>query len=156
MKTAILVAAIVTCILSACVVLAETPAPIFISVKALGGAALNQYTPGVAGGAGANNIGLLIRTYGKVTYVDTTNQYFYVDDGSARADGTTSPGGSAVLGVRVSYGGLASGVTAITPPALDAKVTLTGIISTCLVPPTTGSIQPNVRVRNQSDIISVP
>jgi hypothetical protein len=158
MKTAFLAAAIVTCMLLACVALAGTPpAPIYLSANALGGAALNQYTPGVAGGNGANNIGLLIRSYGKVTYVDTINQYFYIDDGSGRTDGTRrSDNNAVVVGVRVSYGGLATGVPAITPPLANTRVAVTGIISTCLVPPTTGLVQPNVRVRSQSDILPLP
>lgn len=142
----------------ACAVVADTvPAPLYLSADALGGAALNQYTPGVAGGTGPNNIGLLIRTYGKVTYVDTVGQCFYIDDGSGRADGTRRTDNNAVvLGVRVSYGGLATGVPAITPPLENAKVAVTGIISTCLVPVTTGLVQPNVRVRAQGDILPLP
>lgn len=154
MKIAILAAVIAVCMLAACAASASTvPAPIYVSAKGLGGATLNQYTPGVAGGTGANNIGLLIRTYGQVTYVDTTNLFFYIDDGSGRADGTKRPDTSVVLGVRVSYGDLATGVPAISPPALNARVALTGIISTCIV---TGLVQPNVRVRSQSDILPLP
>ena len=148
----------VACVVLSVVALANSaPTPIYMSNGALGGGKLNDYTLGVAGGVGANNIGLLIRTYGKVTYVDTTLQYFYIDDGYGRWDGTTRTGGSIpVLGVRVSYGGLASGVPAITPYAENTKVTVTGIISTCLVPVTTGLVQPNVRVRSQADILPVP
>lgn len=131
----------------------DAPAPLYLSGNALGGAALNQYTPGVQGGAGPNNIGLLVRTYGKVTFVDTVNKYFYIDDGSGRVDGTMNAG-SPVIGVRVSYGGLAVGVPAINSPALNARVIVTGIISTCLVPANNGAIQPNLRVRSQVDIIN--
>jgi hypothetical protein len=131
----------------------EAPAPLYVSNRDLGGGALNPYTPGVAGGTGVNNIGLLIRTYGKVTYVDTANQFFYIDDGTGRTDGTKRPDNSIVLGVRVSYGGLASGVAAITPPAENTRVAITGIISTCMV----GTlVRPNVRVRHQDDILSIP
>lgn len=160
MRIAVLVAVIAACAVLSVVALADTvPAPIYMSNSTLGGGMLNEYTLGVEGGAGANNIGLLIRTYGKVTYVDMTNQYFYIDDGAGRWDGTERLDHSPVLGVRVSYGGLASGVPAITPPTVDDKVVVTGIISTCLVPPETpptGLVRPNVRARSQDDIVSLP
>ena len=61
--------------------------------KALGGTALNQYTPGVTGGLGLNNIGLLVRTFGEVTYVgDSSEGFFYVDDGSHLSDGSAHKG----------------------------------------------------------------
>ena len=151
--------------LLACVALAGTaPPPIYVSANALGGAnwCYNSGTgagqQGVAGGVGLNNIGLLIRTYGKVTYVDssTDHKWFYIDYGTGRWDGTQRPDQTQVLGIRVSYGGLASGVPAITPPAVGDKVVVTGIISTCLVPETTGLVQPNVRVRSAGDILTVP
>ncbi|MDO8683460.1 MAG: carbohydrate-binding protein, partial [Armatimonadota bacterium] len=44
---------------------------------------------GVFGGLGPNNIGLLVRVWGKVTQrEDVTNTYFYIDDGSGLKDGT--------------------------------------------------------------------
>jgi len=146
-------------LLAACVACATGIEPIYLGSKALGGADLNQYTKGVAGGSGANNIGLLIKTFGKVTYVDTTNQFFYVDDGYGRADGTKRPDDSIVYGVRISYGGLAAGVPAITPPTQNTYVGVTGIISTVmvksLVEPQVLLVQPNVRPRRQEDIQSL-
>lgn len=72
---------------------------------ALGGSTLNTYSPGVYGGQGANNLGLLVRTWGKVTQRDRLLRYFYIDDGSNLRDGTTtetSPGVSEPsVGVRV-------------------------------------------------------
>ena len=130
----------------------NVPAPMYLSAHAIGGSALTQYTPGVADGRGPNNIGLLIRTYGKVTFVDAVNKYFYIDDGSARFDGTLNSG-VPVAGIRVSYGGLAAGVPAITPPMLSAKVTVTGIVSTFRED--NGPIQPNCRVRCQDDILTL-
>ena len=158
MRSTVLVAVIVMCVVLSVVALATTaPAPIYMSNGTLGGGKLNNYTLGVEGGAGANNIGLLIRTYGKVTYVDTTNHYFYIDDGTGRMDGTRRSDNNAfVLGVRVTYNGLASGVPTITPPLEGNKVAVTGIISTCLVPETTGLVRPNVRVRRGADILLVP
>lgn len=154
MKYIALVVTMAVCALLACAAFAgEAPAPLYVSNRDLGGGALNQYTPGVAGGIGVNNIGLLIRTYGKVTYVDTANQFFYIDDGCGRTDGTKRPDNSIVLGVRVSYGGLAAGVAAIAPPAENTRVAVTGIISTCMV---NTLVQPNVRARHGDDILSMP
>ena len=87
MKSAIIAVAAIVCMFCACAAMAgEAPAPLYLSANAIGGSALNQYTPGVSGGSGPNNIGLLIRTYGKVTFVDSANRYFYIVDGSARRD----------------------------------------------------------------------
>ncbi|MDO8684256.1 MAG: hypothetical protein Q7N50_12320, partial [Armatimonadota bacterium] len=44
---------------------------------------------GVLGGLGPNNIGLLVRVWGKVTQRENvTNTYFYIDDGAGLKDGT--------------------------------------------------------------------
>ena len=152
MKSVVLVSVIAVCVLAASVATATGIAPIYLGNRALGGADLNTYTKGVAGGSGANNIGLLIKTFGKVTYVDTANQCFYVDDGSGRMDGTRRPDNSIVYGVRVSYGGLASGVPAINPPTQNTYAGVTGIISTVMV---NSLVQPNVRPRRQEDIQSL-
>jgi len=42
------------------------PAPLGMRVLDVGGSALNAYTPGVKYGFGPNNIGLLIKTWGRV------------------------------------------------------------------------------------------
>ena len=123
--------------------------PITVSNRALGGADLNAYTLGVFGGRGANNIGLLVRTWGKVTYVNTVEEYFYVDDGARLS--TTLPDDTVVLGVRVSYGGLATGVPAITPPTVNQTVAITGISSTVVIG---GNTYPNLRARKGADIVS--
>ena len=96
-----------------------------------------------------NNIGLLIRTWGKVAYKDTVNKFFYINDGSNLNDGNTlGAGGAAILGLRVSYDNLATGVT-INPPDVNAFVSVTGISSTFA----TGSIiHPNLRPRSQTDV----
>jgi hypothetical protein len=118
--------------------------PLAMSNKAIGGAALNVYTPGVENGAGTNNIGLLIKTWGIVTYVDmaTTPTFFYINDGSNLADG------SGYVGVRVAIDNLATGNT-ITAPSVDQHVAITCISSTVMID---GKIQPNLRPRKQSDI----
>lgn len=74
------------------------PPPVALGSRALGGAALNAYTPGVAGGLGPNNIGLLVKTWGRVT--QTGADYFYINDGANLMDGTTT-GGAPNVGVRV-------------------------------------------------------
>lgn len=160
MKLSTIGAIIAVFILLACVVTAsEPPAPVYVSNKMIGGSALNEFTPGVANGKGLNNIGLLVRTSGKVTFIDTTNQFFYIDDGSSCVDGTRRPDNSVVKGIRVSYGGLASGVPAITPYAVDSRVVVTGIVSTCVVPPPPqigGLVRPNIRLRKQDDLVLSP
>jgi hypothetical protein len=58
--------------------------------KSVGGSALNDKTPGVTGGTGVNNIGLLVRTWGRIVYV--SEDYFLIDDGSKVESGATLPG----------------------------------------------------------------
>ena len=133
------------------VAFADEVKPIAMNNRAIGGASLNAYTPGVQNGAGANNIGILVKTWGKVTWVDTTNQFFYIDDGTALKDGSkhTDTGKDVDnVGVRVSYSNLANGNTII-PPSIGVYVTVIGISSTSII---NGNIQPNIRSRSQSDI----
>lgn len=142
MKLIGLLAAVLMVMCLAAAVAAEVPAPLAVNNKAIGGGALNQYTPGVENGVGLNNIGLLIKTWGRVTAVDTVNQFFYIDDGSGLLDGSGN------VGVRVSYSNLAPGNT-ITPPALDSFVSVTCISSTVVI---ADKIRPNLRPRRQADI----
>ncbi|MBI2842302.1 MAG: fibronectin type III domain-containing protein, partial [Armatimonadetes bacterium] len=92
--------------------LAEPPKPLGVNNRDLGGGAANAYTPGPAGGVGLNNVGLLVEVWGKVTSVGS--DYFYLDDGSNKTDG------SGATGVRVV------GVTGYMPAAND-YVAVTGI-----------------------------
>jgi hypothetical protein len=62
------------------------PRPRLMGNSALGGAELNELTPGVTGASGTNNIGLLVATTGRVTHADVGFCYF--DDGSAIQDGS--------------------------------------------------------------------
>jgi len=67
----------------------QAPSPLFTAQKALGGAS-SGYTPGVSGGSGANNTGLLMRSAGRVTRLglDEDGTFFiYLDDGSGLFDG---------------------------------------------------------------------
>ena len=73
-------------------------APLGLSNRNLGGGPMldpntGAGQQGVAGGAGLNNIGLLVSTWGKVQHADSG--FFYVDDGSALKDG------SGYIGVKV-------------------------------------------------------
>ncbi len=90
---------------------------------------------GVAGGCGLNNIGLLIRTWGKVTYADA--DYFYLEDGSLLDDGSGN------VGVKV----LAEGLIL---PAQDSYVQVTGISSCFKVG---DDLHPLIRVRDSADIV---
>ncbi len=134
----------------ACVVLAaaasaagaDVPFPIGVTSRDIGGAAFNQYTPGVEGGSGANNIGLLVRMWGVVTHVDQAGKFFYIDDGLGRQDG------SGFTGVRASYDNLLPGIV-FTPPAQGDIVGVTGISSTILI---NSKIQPMLRPRRGEDM----
>ncbi|MHB9036629.1 MAG: glycoside hydrolase domain-containing protein [Armatimonadota bacterium] len=57
-----------------------TIAPLAITNKALGGGSNGVGQPGVLGGTGLNNIGLLVKTTGKILSVQPT--WFKIDDGS--------------------------------------------------------------------------
>jgi len=97
-------------------VLGEAPpiVPLAIAHSRAGGAALNAFTPGVTGGTGLNNIGLLVRAAGRVTSVESDG--FYFDDGSSLQDG------SGKTGLRVRTQG---------PPGVSAGqfTAVTGVVS---------------------------
>lgn len=125
-----------------------SPAPLHISAignLSLGGATLNGLAPGVLAAQGPNNLGLLIYAYGKVTQRDRSLQFFYIDDGSGRSDGTQTETSVGVfepsVGVRVkadptNYAkGSYVGVTGISSCYTDAGV------MKALVVPKTGGIQ---------------
>ena len=150
MKLLIKVIAVVILSVLTAVVMADVPGPLAMTNRMIGGGRLNSYTPGVEGGFGINNIGLLVRLWGKVTYRDTDNKFFYINDGSNRIDGT-KVNNVYILGVRVSYDNLATGNT-INPPDLDRYVMVTGISSTILVD---SKIQPNLRPRRDADLKTV-
>jgi hypothetical protein len=90
---------------------------------------------GVKDGRGSNNIGLLVRTWGEVTAYDAHNGWFYIDDGSALADGSSH------TGVYVDAAGL-------TVPT-GGYVAVTGI-SSCRI--LGGSVVRVLKPRHQSDI----
>ncbi len=113
----------------------EVPKPLAMSLVTLGGFA-PRHMAGVHKGRGAYNVGLLVRTCGKVTYVDES--CFYINDGSTLTDNSIlscpyslSLRGKAVpdpvphgtpRGVRVKCAGLSK-------PGLGDIVIVTGINS---------------------------
>jgi len=133
---------------------AAVPPPLGLNNRALGGSELNSYTPGVTGGVGLNNIGLLVRTWGAVTYIDTGQRFFYIDDGSHLKDGTLhSDWLTPNVGVRVSYAGLAEGNTIDPPSQTGLRYAITGISSTTAIPVGQGtSIIRTLRPRRQTDL----
>lgn len=80
---------------------------------------------------GLSNIGLLVKVWGKVTCInrDTANpenEYFYIDDGSMRVDGSMFPGPiTPNIGVRVVLPGTSLPLYLLE----DSYVTVTGISS---------------------------
>ncbi len=144
MRNRTILAVIALSVLASCVAVAQVPEPLALPNRSVGGGALNQYTPGVEGGQGLNNIGLLIKTWGKVTYRDPGGAFFYIDDGSKLFDG------SGYVGLRVACTNLAPGNT-ITPPLENRYVVVVGISSTTNIG---GFIAPTLRPRRQADIIA--
>lgn len=118
------------------------PTPVGMPNKSLGGTAPTGM-PGITGGLGLYNLGLLVRTCGKVTYVG--GDYVYVDDGCGIQDGNTLDGpvvvpldGGAfrdgngdlihrpVTGVKVYLGSLPK-------PGIDDYVSVTGVCSSASI-----------------------
>ena len=117
-----------------------TPAPLGVTNKNTGGGPAGA-APGVRGGVGVNNVGLLARAFGWVTAVVPDG--FYINDGSNLA----SDGGK--TGLKVSTTGLLSGRT-IGIPEVGRYVTVTGAIGARQVE---GIIYPVIRPRAQSDLL---
>ena len=105
--------------------------------RSVGGGDFCCATKGVTGGVGLRNIGLLIRTWGRATYIGGDDEnYFYIDDGSHLKDG------SGHVGLRVDCRSLSK-------PTLGGFVAVTGV---CGCEELTGKIIPVVKARKQSDI----
>lgn len=66
--------------------------PLGMACRSLGGVDINQWTPGLPGGQGANNMGVLVRVAGKVTSSAAT--YFMLSDGlnEIQVQSTANPG----------------------------------------------------------------
>ncbi len=85
-------------------------------------------------------MGLLVQSWGEVTYVDPSGEYFYLDDGSDLADG------SGQSGVRVLLSGQ------MQPPSSGAYVRVTGISTD--IPLWTNWVRA-LMPRSQSDIETI-
>ena len=115
-------------------------APVFMIHRSLGGESFG-FQQEVTGTHGLNNVGLLMRLVGKVTYSGGT--FAYIDDGSSADDG------SGHIGVRVETDQLAAGNNMTLPDAGEEIFTMDGINS-CMIPnDTTVRI---FRPRTQGDI----
>jgi len=108
--------------------------PLYLSNRDLGGAG-DAVVPGVSGGVGLNNVGLLVTTSGKVTFVGY--DYIYIDDGS----NPSGEGGCA--GVKVS--------SEETSDLSEGSVVVVTDIITLESDGTT--FWPFVRTRNYSDMV---
>ncbi len=99
--------------------------PIGLPQTMLGGGDFNKYVPGVIGGFGPYQKGVLTRIWGTVTAVDPVSGFFYVDDGAALSDSTGNG-----TGVEVAWGYPASSGEAPVPgPEVGWVVSVTGISS---------------------------
>lgn len=119
------------------------PEPLFMNAPNLGGRDFfwvqngeNCGQQGISGSKSINNVGLLVRLAGRVTYSDAT--CCYVDDGSRLDDG------SGHLGVKVWGAGA---------PPIDAMVVVTGV-SSCY--PNGGLLQRQVYATDLIDLTSPP
>jgi len=107
------------------------PSALSMVNRDVGGSALNSYTPGVTGGVGLNNIGLLVCVWGRVTTIGS--DYFYLDDGSGLSGG---------LGLKIITGTLAK-------PGSSQYAVAVGISSVEV----DGSIvRPVIRARREGDL----
>ncbi|MEN6358309.1 MAG: right-handed parallel beta-helix repeat-containing protein [Armatimonadota bacterium] len=95
--------------------------------KILGGGEFNVNTPGVDyptdSGTGLYNKGLLVKSWGRITAVDATNKFFYINDGTGFEDGSGN------TGVKVSWDWATSGKADIIAPSVGWYVSVAGISS---------------------------
>lgn len=121
---------------------ASKPSPLAVATSSVGGEDLNGYNLGITGGTGPFNIGLLVTVWGRITYVgDSSQKYFYVDDGRGLRDGTLT----GRQGLRVSYLSTNSTVT----PHLGSYALVTGA-SSCFQ--ASGRTIPQVILRSATDL----
>ena len=111
--------------------------PLGMLTKALGGGSAVGIQQGITGASGLNNIGLLVKTWGKVTLAG--RGWFYLDDGSGVNDG------SGVIGIYVD-------APSMSVPAKGSYATVTGISSCDLF---LGNVVNTLRPRSQEDITIV-
>ena len=92
------------------------PVPLFLTQRSLAVDTNEDLTPDT----GLDPTGLLVQTAGTVTRVNTSMHVFYLNDGTALADGM-GPSDLPYVGIRVSY-------RTFTPPAAGKRVIVTGIL----------------------------
>lgn len=110
------------------------PKPLSMNNRDVGGSDLSPLS-GDTGGNGLNNVGLLVRIWGRVTYIG--DDYFYIDDGSCVRTGPAT-------GIKVICSGLAK------PTATSQYAIVTGI--SCVEQD--GDIRrPVLRPRKQADLL---
>ncbi|MEI6914181.1 MAG: right-handed parallel beta-helix repeat-containing protein [Armatimonadota bacterium] len=131
------------------VLLGDALNPLTMNNRSVGGGNF-AYNPGtgagqrgVVGGQGLNNIGLLVSTAGKVTYVDPGGQYFTFWDGSGWS-GATPVDRDGRVGVRVFAPGMM-------PFGLKSGsyVEATGAVSCSQV---SGQLYPQILARTSADV----
>lgn len=81
--------------------------PTGMGAAAVGGGTSGP-NPGVTGGSGPCNLGVLVKVWGVVTGVDAGRGFFYVNDGSNIQDGTLKPDESPYVGIRVQSDAVAN------------------------------------------------
>lgn len=118
------------------------PRPLAVSNKSVGGVQSDPYTPAVAGSLGPNNSGLLVTVWGRITYLNTTSKYCYIDDGSGLEDSTAA----GRKGIKV-YWYNTLGTFNVQP---DKYILATGL-SSCFQD--TNGTHPMIIVRSPQDII---
>ena len=111
------------------------PEPLCMINRSIGGATTG-YVPGVVNGTGLNNIGLLVKEVGRITYVGT--DYFYIDDGSA------IQGAGGQTGVKVYCPGLSK------PNPSKTHAVVAGI---CTIEMDGSTPRPRLRPRKQADLL---
>lgn len=122
-----------------------SPQPVHMLGKVLGGEPLNDYTPGIPGVAGVNNIGLLVTAIGTITKLDTVAGYMYVDDGSGCQYDPT------FKGIYVDISGLSTGKKG--ELAEGQMAIATGI---CTVGTVNSSPAPVIKLRGDPDVVHYP
>lgn len=118
--------------------------PVCMPNRTVGGSDGKPLPRGVTGSVGLNNVGLLVKTCGRVVY--RGSDFFVIDDGSRDAPCGKAP----VKGIAVAVTGLAGGGT-IPMPADQSIVIVTGI-SSIFRDGGTGLYYPIIRPRAASDI----
>ena len=103
--------------------------PLEIVGRAAGGSAKGS-TPGITGGVGLNNVGLLVRVAGNLTAV--VSDGFYLDDGSGLTDETGNAGIKVWTGDPI-------------PNAVGVRLGVTGVVS-CR--PAAGKVYPMILARD--------